>query len=122
MRQKSGLSNISEISPIVLMIITVIILISLNMLVSKDLNKGLNIYKTNRYLFIKPSSANEINNDTDLTNYLRNLIFKFYYCDQFFNNIYSVRNSSGGINKISGLNLFIHIQRNHLHIARLKAG
>lgn len=118
MRRKLGLINISKIS-VISIIIAVVNLISFNIPVIK----GLNVYKANGYLFIKPSPADNINNDTNLTNFIRNLnlIIKLHYRDVFFNN-YFVKNSSGGINKISGLNIFFHIQRNHLHIARLKAG
>jgi len=117
MRLKVGLSSASVIS----IIIAIVILISFDILVNKDSNKGLNIYKTTGYLFIKPSSADDINNDINLTNFLQNLTFRLHYRELFYNNFF-MRNSSRRINKISGLNIFFHIQRNHLHIARLKAG
>jgi len=114
MRPKEGLS-------LIFIIITAIILISFNIPDSRDSNKGLVPYKTGRYLFIKPSSADDVNNDINLTNTLRDLIFKIHYRELYFNNFF-IKNSSGGTNKISGLNIFYHIQRNRLHIARLKAG
>ena len=120
MRRKLGLINISKIS-VISIIIAVVNLISFNIPDSRDSNKGLVPYKTGRYLFIKPSSADDINNDINLTNFLQNLTFKLHYRELFYNNFF-MKNSSGRINKIPVLNILFHIQRNHLHIARLKAG
>ena len=109
---------------LVIVIVTVI-LISFNIPVDKDSNKCLGIYYNSGYLFIEPSSAVYNNNDINLTNLLQNTIFRLYYLyyyESINNNYFFTNNPSKRTNKISRLNILFHIQRNHLHIARLKAG